>query len=96
MLDLLRRAGFGPAEATRVVQQLGVLLNVGVGVAPAPGAREGGDAQKWAALARYPRMREAAQHLGSWRKVEDIGIEILVRGVEGVLGKPKRESSKKR
>jgi hypothetical protein len=90
-LDLLHRAGFRPGDAIVVLQQLGALVTSRAALgasrpdgAVAPAGSAGG---AWAAIPRdrYPRMHEAAVHMGRWNRVEAMGIDLLVHGVEGLL-----------
>jgi hypothetical protein len=94
-LDLLRRAGFQPADAVRVVQQLSTLLTSRAGIAVADPAAEDAARVAWAALppAQYPRMREAAAHLSAWddpARDREFGVELLLLGVQGLLRRQRR------
>jgi len=108
-LDLLHRAGFAPGDAIAVLQQLSALITSRAAIGGPPrsatsatsnaGAAPPAPGAAWAGIPRdgYPRMREAVAHLGRWDSVEDLGIDMLVHGVEGLLRQRRREArSRKR
>ena len=63
MLDILSRAGFNPADAGRILQQLSALLT--------------------------SRLRASRDASSSWNTVGDLGVELLVLGVEALARRPK-------
>jgi AcrR family transcriptional regulator len=95
-LELLRGAGFEPEAAIAILQQLGALVTSQAALRPVraaapapppvPDGSPSSSSSPWAAVPRdrYPRMHEAAAHLGRWDQVQDLGIDMLVLGIEGL------------
>ena len=93
-LDILRRAGFSPEEATHVTRQIvrttTSMVIAELDVASAPGASGGDSGAKAAFLrslppARFPRVIEAAGPLSASDEPETsdaLVIELIVAGIE--------------
>ena len=98
-LDILRRAGFSPEEATHVTRQIVrtttsmVIAELGVASAPGePGAEPGGTEGFLRALSptRFPRVIEAAGPLSAPDDPEtfyDMVIELILSGIEAAAAR---------
>jgi hypothetical protein len=98
-LDILRRAGFSPAEATHVTTQIvrttTSMVIAELGAVPAPGEPGTGAAGKEAFLrslppTRFPRVIEAAGPLSAADDPEafyDLVVELILGGVEAAAGR---------
>jgi hypothetical protein len=98
-LDILRRAGFSPEEATHVTRQIvrtaTSMVIAELDVAPAPGEPAAGPGGKEAFLRslppeRFPRVIEAAGPLSAADDPEtfyDLVIELILAGVEAAAAR---------
>jgi len=101
LLDILRRGGFSPAEATQVARHaLGTVVNL-VGAEPGVVTREESEETKEARRrarlyleslprARYPRLVEAATPLSEGVDPDDyfaFGLDLLLAGIEAMAAR---------